>query len=232
MRCAFSDRCTGVSPRRCSSHAAKPDRARPLALLSAALALGWLAAALSVAQAAGDSRPQSPVTPAQPACLDSGDGYLKAGLKGDINSTIDWPNAGTACEGMPRPSGRGLRLSFAREVGPDGHRLVLVFGIARVGENQSGQALPVNVTVIVEGASLIYGTRGDDKCMIDRLRSVPLKRDARARVYRIEARGFCTQPARAVLGSGSVLVSTFDFAGQVSFDESTPPPPERDDVSS
>ena len=162
---------------------------------------------------------------ADPVCLASGNGYLKARLDGEINTEINWANAGTACEGMPRPDGRGLRLSFARVLGPDGHRLVIVFGVARVGENESGKALPVNVTVIVEGASRIYGTRGDDKCLVDRLRSQPLASTKRARVYRVEASGFCTQPARAVNGSGAVLMSTFDFAGQVSFDESTPRPP-------
>ncbi len=39
--------------------------------------------------------------------------------------------------------------------------------------------------------------------------------------YRIEARGFCTQPAHAVRGDGEVLVSTFEFAGPVTFE--TPP---------
>jgi hypothetical protein len=195
-------------------------------------AAGLISAALAVAHAAADPAPQAPVETAEPLCLSSGNGYLKARLTGEINTEIDWANAGTACEGMPRPEGHGLRLSFARTVGPDGHRLVIVFGVARIGENQSGKALPVNVTVIVEGASLIYGTRGDDKCMVDRLRSEPLTSDGRTRTYRVEARGFCTQPARAVLGNGAVLVSTFDFAGQVSFDESTPPPAKRDDLSS
>jgi hypothetical protein len=36
--------------------------------------------------------------------------------------------------------------------------------------------------------------------------------------YRVEARGFCTQPAHAVLGAGAVLVSTFEFAGPVNYD--------------
>ena len=125
---------------------------------------------------------------------------------------------------MARPDGRGLRLSFARAVRPDGRRLVIVFGVSGIGENQSGSALPVNVTVIVEGASLIFGTRGDDKCLIDRLLSRRLPGGEHARVYKIEARGFCTQPARAVVGSGAVLVSTFDFAGKVSFDDSSAPP--------
>ena len=35
--------------------------------------------------------------------------------------------------------------------------------------------------------------------------------------YRLEARGFCTQPAHAVRGDGAVLVSTFEFAGLVTY---------------
>ncbi|HZF16447.1 MAG TPA: hypothetical protein VE046_10930 [Steroidobacteraceae bacterium] len=221
-----------VLPKRCSSHVReRPERHRPPrpgASLAAVLVVTGLAAAEPAPDAAAA---KSAATP-DPVCLPSGNGYLKARLAGEINSDIDWVNAGTSCEGMPRPNGRGLRLSFARTVGPDGHRLVIVFGVARIGENQSGKALPVNVTVIVEGASLFYGTRGDDKCLVDRLRSQPLSKSGRARIYRVEARGFCTQPARAVRGDGAVLISTFDFAGQVSFDDSTAPPATRDETTS
>jgi hypothetical protein len=35
--------------------------------------------------------------------------------------------------------------------------------------------------------------------------------------YRLEARGFCTQPAHAIRGDGDVLVSTFEFAGLVNY---------------
>jgi len=34
---------------------------------------------------------------------------------------------------------------------------------------------------------------------------------------RVEARGFCTQPAHAVRGTDAVLVSTFEFAGLVNY---------------
>ena len=39
-----------------------------------------------------------------------------------------------------------------------------------------------------------------------------------ANSYRLEARGFCTQPAHAVRGKGDVLVSTFEFAGPVTYE--------------
>jgi hypothetical protein len=212
------------SPRRCSSRAqAKLDQ-YPLGLVLGGCVLF---AALTCALAAPPLTPAAPATPSTlgPVCLASGNGYLRARLNGDIDKDIDWANAGTECQGMPRPDGHGLRLSFARTVEPGGRRLVIVFGVASIGENQSGKALPANITLIVEGPTRIFGTRGDDKCLVDRLRSQPLAGDSHSRIYRIEAHGFCTQPARAVLGSGAVLISTFDFAGKVSFEESTPQPP-------
>jgi len=39
----------------------------------------------------------------------------------------------------------------------------------------------------------------------------------RSRIYKVTARGFCTEPARAVNGKGAVLVSRFDYAGRVDF---------------
>jgi hypothetical protein len=171
------------------------------------------------------------------ACLASGNGFLRARLNGAITRKIDWGNAGTLCEGMPRPVGGGLRLKFSRPAEKGADELVIVFGIARIGENESGKALPANLTVIVDGPKVdgkaqIFGTQGDDKCLVDRLHSQPLADQNHTRVYRIEAHGFCIQPARAVVGKGAILMSTFDFAGQVTFDESTPRPANRTDVTS
>ena len=98
-------------------------------------------------------------------------------------------------------------------------RLVLVFGIAGLREGQSAQTLAVNLTVIREGTGQFYSTRGDDKCTLDRVTQEPLVGiPHRTRTYRLVARGFCTEPARAVRGQGVVLVSRFDFAGRVDFD--------------
>ena len=159
------------------------------------------------------------------SCLPTGDGYLRARLKGSIEASIDWPNAGTRCEGEERPGQGGVRLSFRREPGaaPD---LLFVFGVARVREGQPAQGVGVNLTVILQGSSLIYGTRGDTRCTVDSLHQTRMIDAApaadRRRRYRIEARGFCTQPAHAVRGEGSVLLTTFDFAGAVAFDTQEP----------
>ena len=100
-----------------------------------------------------------------------------------------------------------------------GERLVLVFGIATLREGKAGRAVPVNLTIIREGEGEFYGTQGDDKCMLDDVKQQPIVGiPHRTRSYRVVARGFCTEPARAIRGKGSILISRFDYAGRVDFD--------------
>lgn len=147
-------------------------------------------------------------------CLPAGDGYLHARLGGALDKTIDWPNSGTRCQGETRSQPPGVRLSFQRE--PAGkENLLFVFGLTGVREAQPAHALGTNLTLIVQGTSKIYGTLGDSRCTVDSLTQTPTKT---AHAYRLEARGFCTQPAHAVRGNGAVLVSTFEFAGLVTYD--------------
>jgi hypothetical protein len=154
----------------------------------------------------------SAATPAGLGCLASGDGYLRAKLGGALETQLDWPNSGTECHGESRGSPPGVRLSFRRErATPD---LLLVFGLTGVEPGKPAREIAANVTVIVEGTSHIYGTLGDSRCTVDRLEQRPLPA---AGTYRIEARGFCTQPAHAVRGSDDVLISTFEFAGPVMY---------------
>jgi hypothetical protein len=175
-----------------------------------ALIIGGLLAAVTPGVAAA---PGAPVKTAQATCLASGDGYLRAKLAGAVNAHIDWPNSGTRCEGEFREKPPGVRLSFQRASGA-APNLLLVFGLTGVKEGLSAQEVKTNLTVIVQGTSRIFGTLGDSRCTVDSLNQRPL---GEARSYRIEARGFCTQPAHAVRGRGDVLVSTFEFAGPVNF---------------
>lgn len=153
-------------------------------------------------------------------CLPGGDGYLKARLTGALNAELNWGNEGTECTGAVRPTDGGIRVRFTSAT-PETGKLVIVFGIAKLREGQSAKAVPVNVTVIREGAGEFYGTQGDDKCMLDDVKQTPIVGiPHRTRSYRIVARGFCTEPARAIRGKGAVLISRFDYAGRVDFDES------------
>jgi hypothetical protein len=157
----------------------------------------------------------APVKQEAAACLASGDGYLRAKMGGAIDARIDWPNSGTRCEGEFREKPPGVRLSFQRVPGA-APNLLLVFGLTGVKEGLSAREVKANLTVIVQGTSRIYGTLGDSRCTVDSLTQRSL---AAAHVYRVEARGFCTQPAHAVRGKGDVLVSTFEFAGPVMYED-------------
>ena len=151
-------------------------------------------------------------------CLPSGDGYLRAHLAGAITTNIDWPNSGTLCQGEWRGKPPGVRLSFERTAGGDPN-LLLVFGLTGIRAGKSGHAIRTNVTIVVQGKSRIFGTLGDKRCTVDSLTQRPL---SPAGFYRVEARGFCTSPAHAIHGDGDVLVSTFEFAGLVNFQDQPP----------
>src|ERR1700730_5175770 len=173
-----------------------------------------IGALASLSASSGAAAPSgAPLARAAVACLPSGDGYLRATMAGAVDARIDWPNSGTRCEGESREKPPGVRLSFQRAAG-SAPNLLLVFGLAGVQEGLSAHAVGTNLTVIVQGTSRISSTMSDSRCTVDSLTQRPL---ASAPSYRLEARGFCTQPAHAVRGKGAVLVSTFEFAGPVTF---------------
>lgn len=164
---------------------------------------------------------KAPTVAPAPTCLPSGDGYLRARVRGAIETRIDWPNSGTRCNGETKAKPPGVRLSFQRPGGTTGN-LLFVFGLTGVQPGKPGRAVATNLTVIVQGSERIFGTLGDSRCTVDSLAQRPLTAPG---AYRLEAHGFCTQPARAIHGPGEVLVSTFDFAGLVNYDAETPASP-------
>jgi hypothetical protein len=152
------------------------------------------------------------------------DAYFNARLDGALERRISWHAAEMRCTGMRRPDGVGIRLSFAGDAARA--HLVFVFGVPQLGEGASGTALPVNVTVIHEGGAL-YGTQGADKCLLDHVEQTPLPVGAGGRRWRIAARGFCLEPARAVGAAparDAILLATFDFVGLLTWDEGSRAP--------
>jgi hypothetical protein len=157
-------------------------------------------------------------TPATPAgCLPTGNGYLKARIRGALNLDIDWRNAELECDGGPRPDGSGIRVAFAGPKRADGRRLRLVFGVSAAREGRAGHSLPTNLTLIIEGAQRLYTTRGEDHCTVDTLSQQRLHAAGTPRRYRIVARGFCVAPAATLNNAERILVSSFDFAGNAVF---------------
>jgi hypothetical protein len=160
----------------------------------------------------------NPAPAAAPGCLPTGNGYLRARIRGALNLDIDWHNAQVECDGGPRPDGSGIRLSFAGPKRADGRRLRMVFGVDAAREGRTGRALPTNLTVIVEGAQRLYSTAGEDHCTVDSLVQQRLPDPGRKpRFYRVVARGFCVAPASTLNHAERILVSSFDFAGRAVF---------------
>jgi hypothetical protein len=184
-------------------------------LLPCLLATGWTCK-VHAQEAVADAKEAADVQETT-QCLPGGDGYLRARLSGAMRAELQWGNEGTECTGAVRPTDGGIRMRFTRADEPAG-KLVLVFGIATLAEGRAARNVPVNVTLIREGHAAFYSTQGDDKCMLDQVSQEPIVGIPRKlRSYRVVARGFCTQPARAVRGEGAIMLSRFDLAGRVDF---------------
>jgi len=180
---------------------------------------------MAAPDASPSNAPQS--TTAKPSandtgCLPSGNGFFRARIRGAMNLDLDWQNAELECQGDVRPGPNGIRLSFAGPLRSDGRRLRLVLGISNTVEGSAGQALPTNLTVIFEGEKRLFSTRGDDKCTVDKLtqeRVGELGGDARS--YRVVGSGFCIDPANDLKAEQRIVVSSFDFAGRITYSTAT-----------
>lgn len=152
-------------------------------------------------------------------CLPGNAGFLSMKLRGSIDTEVEWRAPEIACGGMPRPDRRGLRLRFAGPL-PGGGELAIVFAAPELGMGVSTRGVPVNVTLIDEAGEHIYGTQGDSRCLFDEVEQIALTEPSLPpQSFRINARGFCIVPARALDGDGAVLLTRFDFSGFVTYSE-------------
>src|SRR5882724_8310968 len=224
MRLEGLGECKSVSRERCSS--SRVCKLRDISIPGTALIT--LLAALAVSLAAV---PQTPTAPSSPlsglstpgpknthGCLASGNGYLRARIRGALTLDVSLQNAELECDGGPRPDGSGIRVSFAGPKRSDGRRLRMVFGISKAIEGRSDRELPTNLTVIFEGEARVFATRGDGKCTVDEF--VQEREGAlggSSRTYQAIARGFCIAPVKALNSEQTILVDRFDFAGRITF---------------
>jgi len=183
-----------------------------------ARALATIVTALTFTHSTLANPPANAPAPAEAGCFSAGGGYLRARLRGALDLDLDWKNAEMQCEGGPRPSGNGVRVSIGGPARGEGRRIRLVFGIAGVSEGRGGEALRTNVTLLFEGEQRIFATQGDDKCTVDSLTQERVERLGPDRaVYRVVARGFCLGPATSLSREERLVVTSFDFAGRVEF---------------
>ncbi len=188
----------------------------PLLQSPASRALATLLLAMTAGACAENPRDKtaSAAPAAQTGCLATGDGSLQAELRGALVADLAWQNAQMQCEGGPRPDGNGIRVTIAGPLSA-GQQLRFIFGID-LHDTASGvaQALPTNLTVIVEGGQQLYATRGDDKCAVETLQRTPLPA-SNGRLDRVKVRGYCIGPASDLAGATRVLVPTFSFTALI-----------------
>jgi hypothetical protein len=191
-----------------------------------AVAAGAIAVApwlIAVAYPAATSAAPPPATP----CLAGGNnGFLRARLRGTLDLDLAWASPGLQCEGGARPDGHGLRVTLAGPLQSDGRRLRFVFGIDNAPEGARVLARPTNLTVIFEGEQRLFATRGNDRCTTDELRPERIGAlGGPRRSWRVVARGFCISPATTLDGDARLLVTSFDFASEVTYEDEPAPAP-------
>ena len=194
--------------RRCSyplGHPPESGSRAPLAALLIALS------ATACGHAEEKTATQS-ATAGSASCIPAEEGALRARLQGAIDADIEWGPEATHCRGGVRPQGDGVRLIFKGTTDATGPLLIVV-GLAPLRAGESARNVPANLTLVREGTGQFYATRGQDKCAFDEVRQTPV--EASPNLYRLEGRGYCTQPARALAGEGAVLVSRFDVVAIV-----------------
>jgi hypothetical protein len=209
-----------VNLRNRSSCARRAPRTDALRRYAAPSLLGLLLVAGGCGHAdppAGNSAPMAAAAREPGLCVPATRGYLRARLQGSIEDVIDWSTDVPQCRGGRRPSGDGIRLLYKGH-DASGGSLLVVIGAGPLRAGESARNVPVNLTLVREGAGEFFATQGDDKCALDDVRQEPLAgHDGQ---YVLTGRGFCTQPARAVGdGAGAVLVSRFDLEAIVDYNE-------------
>jgi len=215
------------SPRRATT---EPRFAAPALVLACSLLAGagcgraeHLAANRTTpAETPGADAAAAAGTVGKPLCEPSTEGYLRARLQGSIDAELDWSADVQQCLGAPRPGGDGVRLLFKGPAIADEQGLLILIGAGPLRAGESRRQVPANITVVREGSGEFFATQGDDKCALDEVTQQALEPERHR--FRLTARGFCTQPARAVRGDGAVLVSRFDVEAVVDFSETAAPP--------
>lgn len=203
------------SRRTCSSPRRAPTELRSFLVAATALLAGAGCghAEERRATAATATDPAVPATTAELLCIPSDTGFLRARLQGSIDADLDWAAGVQQCRGGLRPTRDGVRLLFKGPGAKPDQPLMIVIGIGPLRPGESRSQVPVNLTVVQEGAGQFFATQGDDKCAMDEVHQESQGKT----LFRLTGRGYCTQPARAVLGDGAVLVSRFDVEAVVDF---------------
>jgi hypothetical protein len=186
--------------------------------IAASAVLMVTAAALAACKPAARTATE-PAPEESTALMSCGDaGYLRGRLYGAIPVSLDWSRTDLACEGMPRPSGRGARLRFAGVASGDDLQLAIIIAIPDLERDAVGRELASNVTVIEEGGGRFFSTSDLGNCLTDI--TILEKLDVDADRYSIGGKLYCVSPLAEINGDSSVLIPELAFLGLVDWNSS------------
>lgn len=143
----------------------------------------------------------------QPAC---GEGaYLETEIYGGIRTRLQWADH-LACDGMPRPNGRGARLRFAG-LTADEQPLALILGLPDLQRGTTAREIPTNVTLIAEDQGRFFSTPDTKHCWTDILKQEKIGNEGDR--YQIRGVLYCVAALAEVNGSSSITLGDLSFAG-------------------
>ncbi|MCC5869861.1 MAG: hypothetical protein JJU27_15265 [Gammaproteobacteria bacterium] len=142
------------------------------------------------------------------ACPEGVDGHFEVTLSGALVATIDWQAPALHCEGMPRPDAGGGRLRFSGELEP-GVDLAVVIGIDGLAPGVKTRELPANLTLVVEGQGLFFGSMQQSHCWADILANEPVGSQG----HLVRGEIYCVRGLPQVGGGASVGITDLRFVG-------------------
>ena len=192
--------------------AASPDRSTILLSLISLLltgSIGWMTLNLQLPEASGASLAPREMD----RCVMDQNGYLRGELFGAVRQTLGWQGEVMACDGMPRPEGKGIRLAFREHTNPDNPGLMFVIGIEDAVPGEGTAELAANVTLNDQPGGRFFGTQGEQSCWVTLIEQVRLKGTI-DEAWRIDGLLYCASALPAAAGSGSVTLGELEFSGQ------------------
>jgi hypothetical protein len=147
----------------------------------------------------------------EPVLMCGDDGRLSGKFYGAVETTLDWGRNDLECAGMPRPEGRGARLRFAGNSGPDAPRLAIIIAIPELTRDAEGVELGSNVTLIEEGSGRFFSTPDLKNCLTDiaTVRAIDESGDR----YSVTGALYCVAPLPELNGDSSVSIPELRFSG-------------------
>jgi hypothetical protein len=147
-------------------------------------------------------------------------GALTASVYGSLEGRLDWEGSQLACEGMPRPHGRGARLRFEGPAsgGSSTDRLAFIIALPDLVEGRAATELEAGVTLMEVNAGRFFSSPEQAGCWADVDDQVPIG-GAGAQAYRISGLLYCVSPLAEVNGAASVSLRDLRFTGKVDWSE-------------